>query len=39
VASSPIIGSIGGGDAKNLKKALLVLPAASVLLILVNLAL
>jgi len=39
VASSPIIGAIGGGDAKNLKKALLVLPAVSVLLILVNLAL
>jgi fucose permease len=39
VASSPIIGGIGGTDPKRLKTALLLLPAASVLLILVNLAL
>lgn len=37
--SSPIIGSIAGADNSNLGKALLVLPAASVLMLLVNLAL
>jgi fucose permease len=37
--SSRIIGSIAGGDTKGLKKALLVLPAASVVMVGVNLAL
>jgi fucose permease len=37
--SSKIIGAIAGGDDKNLKTALLVLPAASVVMVLVNLAL
>jgi fucose permease len=37
--SSKIIGAIAGGDATNLKTALLVLPAASVLMVLVNVAL
>jgi fucose permease len=37
--SSRIIGSIAGGDPKGLKKALLVLPAASLVMIGVNLAL
>ena len=37
--SSRIIGSIAGGDPKRLKKALLVIPAASVVMIGVNLAL
>lgn len=37
--SSRIIGSIAGGDPKRLKKALLVLPAASVVMVGVNLAL
>jgi MFS family permease len=37
--SSRVIGSIAGGDPKRLKKALLVIPAASVVMIAVNLAL
>jgi fucose permease len=37
--SSRVIGSIAGGDAKRLKTALLVIPAASVVMIAVNLAL
>ncbi len=37
--SSRVIGSIAGGDTKRLKKALLVIPAASVVMIAVNLAL
>lgn len=37
--SSRIIGSIAGGDPKRLKKALMVIPAASVVMIGVNLAL
>ena len=37
--SSKIIGAVAGGDDKNLKTALLVLPAASVVMVLVNLAL
>jgi fucose permease len=37
--SSRVIGSIAGGDPKRLKSALLVLPAASVVMIAVNLAL
>jgi len=37
--SSRIIGSIAGGDPKRLKSALLVLPAASVVMVLTNLAL
>jgi fucose permease len=37
--SSKIIGAIAGQDATNLKTALLVLPAASILMVLVNLAL
>jgi hypothetical protein len=37
--SSRIIGSIAGGDPKRLKSALMVIPAASVVMILVNLAL
>lgn len=39
VASSPIIGAIAGDDPKRLKKALLLLPAVSLLLVVVNLAL
>jgi fucose permease len=37
--SSPIIGSIAGDDPKRLKRALLILPAFSALMIVVNLAL
>jgi fucose permease len=37
--SSRVIGSIAGGDPKRLKKALLVIPAASVVMVIVNLAL
>jgi fucose permease len=37
--SSRIIGSIAGGDPKRLKKALLVLPAAAIVMVAVNLAL
>lgn len=37
--SSRIIGAIAGGDPKRLKKALLVLPAASVVMIVINVAL
>jgi fucose permease len=37
--SSPIIGGIAGSDPKRLKKALLILPAASVVMVLVGLAL
>ncbi len=37
--SSKIIGAIGGGDDKMLKSALLVLPAASILMVFVNLIL
>ena len=37
--SSRIIGSIAGGDPKGLKKALMVLPSASVVMVGVNLAL
>jgi hypothetical protein len=37
--SSRIIGTIAGGDSARLKKALLVLPAMSVLMVAVNLAL
>ena len=37
--SSRIIGSIAGGDPKRLKKALLIIPGASVAMVLVNLAL
>ena len=37
--SSPIIGAIAGADNANLRTALMVLPAAAVLMILVNLAL
>ena len=36
--SSPIIGAIAGGDPKRLKKALLLIPAAAVLMVGVNLA-
>jgi fucose permease len=39
LVSSPIIGAIGGGSDANLKTALLILPAASVLMVIVNLAL
>jgi len=39
VASSPIIGSVSGGEATGLKKALLLLPAAGALMFLVTLAL
>lgn len=39
VFSSPVIGSIAGDDPKKLKKALLLLPAVSVLMLLVGLAL
>ena len=38
VASSPIIGSIAGGEATGLKKALLLLPAAGVLMLAVTFA-
>ncbi|MDE3200416.1 MAG: hypothetical protein KGN79_05785, partial [Acidobacteriota bacterium] len=37
--SSRIIGSIAGGDAKRLRTALLVIPAASILMIGLNIAL
>ena len=37
--SSRIIGSIAGGDPKRLKKALLVLPAAAIIMVIVNLLL
>jgi fucose permease len=37
--SSRIIGSIAGGDPKRLKKALLIIPGASVAMVIVNLAL
>ena len=37
--SSRVIGSIAGGDPKRLKTALLIIPAASVVMIAVNLAL
>jgi fucose permease len=37
--SSPIIGAIGGDDPRRLKKALLILPASSALMIVVNLVL
>lgn len=39
VVSSPVIGSIAGDDPKRLKKALLVLPACSLVMVLVSLAL
>ena len=39
VVSSPIIGGIAGADPKRLKKALLILPAASVIMLLDALAL
>jgi len=39
LVSSPIIGAIAGGSDANLKTALLIIPAFSVLMILVNLAL
>lgn len=39
VASSPVIGGIAGEDPRKLKSALLLLPAVSVALVLVNLAL
>jgi fucose permease len=39
VASSPIIGSVAGGEATGLKKALLLLPTAGALMFLVTLAL
>ncbi|MBM3785915.1 MAG: MFS transporter [Acidobacteria bacterium] len=39
VVSSPIIGSVAGDDPKGLKKALLLLPAASLIMVLVSLAL
>ena len=39
LVSSPIIGAIAGGSDANLKSALLLLPACSVLMVLVNLAL
>lgn len=39
VVSSPVIGSIAGDDPKGLKKALLVLPACSVAMLLISLAL
>jgi fucose permease len=39
VASSPIIGSIAGNDSKGFKKALLLLPAAGALMLLVSFAL
>ena len=39
LVSSRVIGSIAGGDPKRLRKALLVIPAASVAMVIVNLAL
>ena len=39
MVSSRVIGSIAGGDPKRLTKALLVIPAASIAMVLVNLAL
>ena len=39
VVSSPIIGGIAGDDPKRLKKALLLLPAASVVMLVVSLGL
>ncbi|MCC6393073.1 MAG: hypothetical protein IT167_20910, partial [Bryobacterales bacterium] len=36
VVSSPIIGGIAGADPKRLKKALLLIPAASVVLLVVS---
>jgi hypothetical protein len=39
VVSSPIIGGIAGDDPKRLKKALLLIPAASLLMVGVSLAL
>jgi hypothetical protein len=36
--SSPIIGSIAGVDSANLKTALLLLPAFSIIMVMVNLA-
>lgn len=39
VVSSPVIGGIAGADPKRLKKALLLLPAASVVMVLVSLGL
>jgi fucose permease len=39
MVSSRVIGSIAGGDPKRLTKALLVIPAASVIMVMVNLAL
>jgi fucose permease len=39
VVSSPIIGAIAGTDPRRLKSALLILPAAAALMVLVNLAL
>ena len=38
VVSSPIIGGIAGSDPKGLRKALLVLPVASVVMVVVSLA-
>lgn len=38
-ASSPIIGAVSGADSSNLKNALLLLPACSALMVLVNLVL
>jgi len=37
--SSPMIGAIAGNDPKRLRKALLILPAFSALMVVVNLAL
>jgi len=39
VVSSPIIGSVAGDDPKKLKTALLLLPAVSVVMVVVSLAL
>jgi len=39
IASSPLIGGLAGSDPKNLKTALLVIPAAAVLMVVVNLIL
>lgn len=39
LVSSRVIGSIAGGDAKRLRKALLVIPGASLVMVIVNLAL
>jgi FHS family L-fucose permease-like MFS transporter len=36
--SSPIIGALAGGDPKRLKNALLLIPGAAVLMVVVNLA-